>query len=120
MTTVEVRDVVIWFAHISDVPTANKLKRYSPGQRLRLKVAGRIGIWERMKDGAAGHPTAGIKPVGETKEFWAKLQDLRGAHVDFELLGAVDDEVARDELHAVAPLMHEWSSAEDEAAFRDL
>lgn len=120
MTTVEVRDDVIWLKHLNDELIGRELSILPAGRRLRLKVAGRVGIWEKMKDGSDGRPTPGLRPVGEARAQWAKLQEHRGEEVDFEVLGPVGGGAGTAELHALSGLLQEWSSPEDEAAFRDL
>ena len=120
MKTVEIRDDVIWLKHVNDDEIRRQLSELPASRRLRLKVAGRVGVWEKMKDGSDGRPTQGFKPVGETHAYWARLQQLRGAKVDFEVLGTEDDDKGSAELRALTGLLQEWSSAADEAAFRDL
>jgi hypothetical protein len=116
MGKVRISDNSIWLKHIEDDrPLRERLARLKPGQIVDLEVAGVAGRWERMKDGADGRPTEGIKPIDKMKRVWTAMQRERGRVVEVRQVVPVDSYLA-----ALVPTLSEWDSPEDEAAFRDL
>lgn len=86
MGSVEVRDSVIWIKHIANSSSLIKmLADLSSEEGVELKVDGFVGTWERMKDGKDGRATLGIKPKGDAKNKWEKLE--RGNWVNISLSG---------------------------------
>lgn len=71
--TVEVRDSVIWIKHLHGSGAeslADLWGALSAGALVRLEVDGHEGIWEKMKNGADGRATPGIKPISGAKTAW--------------------------------------------------
>jgi hypothetical protein len=68
-----------------------------------------------MKVGKDGRITDGIEPIAEMREVWARLQRSRGRIVDIREVTTADSY-----LSSLTPLLSEWDSPEDEAAYRDL
>jgi hypothetical protein len=81
---VEVRDRVLWIPHIhGGKALAERLERLAAGETTQLKVDGRVGVWEKMRDRPDGSPTPGLKPIGAMGEHWRALfQKRRKALVD--------------------------------------
>lgn len=114
---IEIRDDVIWAKQLrADHALYDAVIRLREDETIRLTVDGETGLWRKMKTGRDGRPTQGIKPVGETVDFWRRMQDKRGQRVPIESADDEDD----DYLRYVDRTFVEWYSAEDEEAFRDL
>jgi hypothetical protein len=116
MGKVAIRDNSIWLKHVEgDAALKKRLSDLAPGETIDLEVDGIVGRWERMKVGKDGRTTDGIKPIAEMREVWARLQRNRGRIVDIREVTTADSY-----LSALTPLLSEWDSPEDEAAYRDL
>jgi len=75
---VEIRDYVIWIAHIhSNQIVKNTLHDLHEGQLIELCVDGVDGVWKKMKDGEDGRETPGIKPIGVARKHWHELRSRR-------------------------------------------
>jgi len=107
----------IWSKNIQgDTVFVARVEAMRAGDQVDLEVAGVVGKWERMRDGHDGRRTSGLKPVGEMRDAWNRmLAKLRGTRIEIREVIAADSYLA-----ALAPLLSEWESPEDEAAFRDL
>ena len=116
MGTVLNNDNAIWLKHVKASRDAMALLRqFPPGAIIRLEIEGFRGDWQRMAAGRDGRPTLGLKPVGKTLEFWKSMEARRGEQLSFRVIDPADNY-----LSDIVPVMSEWDSAEDEAAFRDL
>lgn len=74
MAQVQVRDRAIWTKHIHGDPAlAERLEGLRAGETVQLRVAGKTGLWEKMRLGAAGAATPGLKPIGEARKQWGEL-----------------------------------------------
>ena len=87
MAQTAVKDVVIWAKHIHGADDVReRILSLKGGESIELSVEGWRGPWVRMKDGGDGRPTAGIRPIGRTREFWSELfAARRGDLVSVEL-----------------------------------
>jgi hypothetical protein len=92
-----------------------RVLKLAAGATIRLEVDGVVGEWKKMKDGADGRPTPGIKPVGAMAKVWARLQERRGQNVRVR-----SPQVEDDLLRLADQAFDEWHSAEDEEAFGGL
>ena len=109
-------DDAIWLRHVNaDPDTVALLRQLKAGARLKIEIEGVRGDWVRMADGKDGRPTLGLKPVGETLDFWKSMKKRRGERIDFRIVDPRDTY-----LSAIQATLSEWESAEDEKAFRDL
>ena len=116
MGKVKISDNSIWLKHIeNDRPLRDRLASLRAGQTVELEIAGVVGTWERMRDGADGRPTEGIRPIDAMKRVWTQMQSSRGQIVDIRPVTTADSY-----LTALATTLVEWESSEDEEAFRDL
>ena len=93
MAQVQVRDRAIWTKHIHGDPTlAQRLEGLEAGQTVQLRVAGKTGLWEKMRMGAAGAATPGLKPIGEARKQWGELFTSRRG----QLVEVLIDEPSND------------------------
>jgi hypothetical protein len=116
MGKVAIRDNSIWLRHVEGDPALTaRLAELLPGATIDLEVDGIVGRWERMKAGKDGRTTEGIKPIAEMRQVWAAMQRQRGRIVDIREVRMADSYLA-----SLGPLLSEWESPEDEAAYRDL
>lgn len=77
MAQVQVRDRSIWTSHIhGDRRLVERLDALEAGDTVSLRVNGRTGLWEKMRD-TKGRATPGLKPVGEISEHWRSLFEAR-------------------------------------------
>ncbi|HEX4180194.1 MAG TPA: hypothetical protein VHY32_05340 [Caulobacteraceae bacterium] len=82
MATTTISDYVIWTKHIhDDAVLAERLARLGEGETVELWVDGVRGTWLKMKNGADGRPTQGLKPVGRMRTFWSELFKTRRGDV---------------------------------------
>ncbi|MEJ6783931.1 hypothetical protein [Aminobacter sp. Piv2-1] len=114
---IEIKDDVIWAKHLKASPALYEtVVGLAPEETISLSVDGIVGKWARMRSGADGRPTLGLKPVGAMATVWKRLQERRGEKVH---LTWPDDDT--DALLRLADMtFDEWYSAEDEEAFGDL
>jgi hypothetical protein len=72
---VEIRDHVLWPNHIRNAPNLRAwLLGLNSGEIVFLRIDGRVGVWQKMSDGANGRPTTGLKPGdARTREMWHSL-----------------------------------------------
>jgi hypothetical protein len=115
MQHVRLTDQVIWFKHIEGNTLLERLKALQAEEEINLEVGGVVGRWKRMRGGADGRATDGIKPSGAMRDIWSEwYNSRRGVRLTVR---EVPEE--HGDLSVIA-LFPEWASAEDEAAFRDL
>jgi len=82
MATTTISDYVIWTKHIhDDSALADRLARLGEGQTVELRIDGVVGAWLKMRNGADGRPTPGLKPLGRTQTFWNELFKSRRGEV---------------------------------------
>lgn len=116
MHKLEITDVAIWFKHVHATDLLARLEKLAPDDEIVLSVDRVVGRWRRMKTGKDGRQVHAIRPVGPMKEVWnAWYKSRKGERVDVEPVQLADDLLA-----STSGLMSEWSSEEDESAFRDL
>jgi hypothetical protein len=112
----KIADDAIWAKHIEgDQALQMRLSSLKPGEIVDLEIDGVFGRWQRMKDGRDGRPTLGIRPIEAMRDVWSSWQKRRGRVVDIREVRSADSYLA-----ALTPLLSEWDSPEDEAAYRDL
>ena len=92
MAHTAVKDAVIWAKHIHGADgVRERVLALRGGEAIDLVVDGWRGPWVRMKEGADGRPTTGIRPVGRTRSFWSSLfASRRGDLVNVELAAVSD------------------------------
>jgi hypothetical protein len=111
-----INDHIIWFRNIPEESLRKSLERLRPEENVYLEAGGVVGRWRRMKPYPDGRATPGIRPDGEMKRIWNEwFRTRRGDTIDLRIVQMADDYLA-----AQTALFSEWSSPEDEKAFRDL
>ncbi|PWK63881.1 hypothetical protein [Aminobacter sp. AP02] len=114
---IEIRDDVIWAKHLRANPALyNTVLNLAPEETINLSVDGIFGKWAKMRTGADGRSTLGLKPVGAMATVWQRLQERRGEKVHVHWPDNEDDAWLR----LADMTFEEWYSAEDEEAFGDL
>ncbi len=118
MTRVLINDHTIWLKHIDSDRIARRLSSLKSNAPVALRIDGKPVLFRKMRDGADGRPTPGIRPDETFKDFWNALyRERRGETVEIDLA----DEPLRDPyLAAVSNLMGEWTSQADCEAYDDL
>ena len=116
MATFLNNDNAIWLKNVNaDPDTVALLRQLKAGTRLKIEIEGHSGDWERMADGKDGRPTLGLKPIGKTLDYWNRMVERRGEHLEFRIVDPRDSY-----LSDVQAMLSEWESEEDEKAFHDL
>jgi hypothetical protein len=111
-----IEDTTIWFSHVKDAKLRRRLNDLREEDAIHLVADGVVGRWTRMKRGKDGRPTAGIKPDGEMKKIWNDwFRSRKGEEIVVQ-----EVRIADDYLKEGSVLFSEWSTPEDEEAFRDL
>jgi hypothetical protein len=107
---VEIRDNSIWFRHISGPHVVRQLQALEPEETVRLRIAGKVGVWKRMRrQEGSGALTEALKPGDDaTKASWNGLYGAhRGEHVEIEIVDA----------GALPKVVNRLSDAERDAAW---
>jgi hypothetical protein len=116
VASTDIVDDAIWVKRIDGSPELQKrIAALKPGEVIDLEVDGIVGRWERMRTGKDGRPTRAIKPISEMREVWARLRRQGKKIVSIREVVMADSYLA-----ALADILDEWNSPEDEEAFRDL
>jgi hypothetical protein len=86
MAHVEVRDLMLWTKHVhGDVDLAQRLEALPPGKTVRMRVAGKSGVWEKVN-------AAALRPIGDLKSSWRNLyKTKRGQLVELALEEPAND-----------------------------
>lgn len=114
--SVAISDHAIWFKHLPNTQLRSRLADLEPEAEVTLEADEVSGRWRRMKRGVDGRLPDAIIPVGAMKPIWNKwFSDRRGEFVTLKLVTTADDY-----LSAQSKLFSEWTSPEDDEAFRDL
>ena len=51
----------------------DRLEALEAGATVRLRVAGKTGLWEKVRAAPAGAATPGLKPIGQARKQWGEL-----------------------------------------------
>lgn len=80
MAQAEVRDRMLWTNHVhGDDELARRLAALPRGKIVRMRIAGRSGVWQKVN-------AAALRPIGETKAWWREVYGTkRGKLVDVVL-----------------------------------
>lgn len=114
-----VRDNAVWAKHIEGDPDmVRRILSLPQNAPITLIVDEEPVLFVKMRDGADGRPTPGLRPDATSKAFWDAMQQRRGAVVSVALEGqaAVKDPY----LASVSALLSEWTSPEDAEAYDGL
>jgi hypothetical protein len=78
MSFVQVRDHALWVDDIHGGHALQaRIRAMKEGELIELKVEGVRGSWRRLRDGAGGRNSPGIKAVGYAQSKWHELRDQR-------------------------------------------
>jgi hypothetical protein len=110
-----IRDNALWSKHVEDDPRlVSRIHGLPQNAPIVLLIDGVPVRFAKMRDGADGRPTPGLRPAdAEAKRFWDALQHRRGEAIHVTLPDQPND------LHlaSIAALLSEWDSPEDAAAY---
>jgi hypothetical protein len=113
-----IRDDVIWAKHIDDPEIVRRILALPSDAPMTLLVDHNPVRFRKMRDGADGRPTDGLRPDDEFRDHWQSLQQRRGEEVSIELAGGPSGDDPY--LKSTAPLLTEWNSPEDAKAYDGL
>lgn len=119
MAQMIVSDHTIWLKHLQNAEAiVDRLLALEQNAPITLRIDGKPVLFRKMRDGADGRPTQGVRPDEAFKDFWSALyRERRGERVAIEL----DEGPASDAyLAAVSGLLTEWTSKADAEAYDDL
>jgi hypothetical protein len=119
MAHLTIRDNAVWAKHIEGDPEiVRRILALPQNAPITLVIDERPVRFRKMRDGADGRPTPGIRPDPSFKSFWDAMQERRGETVSVRLEGGpplVDPYLA-----SVQTLLSEWTSPEDAEAYDGL
>lgn len=117
MTYLTVRDNAVWAKHIEGDPHAvERILRLPQDSAVTLLIEGKAVRFRKMRDGADGRPTPGLRPADTvSKEFWDAMQHRRGERVAVEVADTPGPKDAH--LASLSALLSEWDSPEDAEAY---
>jgi len=116
MAVIPIRDDTIWAKHIEGGKVLkDRILSLAPGEVIELEVGGIVGGWEKTRVGKDGRPQQSLKPIGNMKTVWKRLQSRRGEVIEIREVRTADAY-----LTSLSSTLSEWDSPEDEEAFRDL
>jgi hypothetical protein len=112
-----IRDNAIWAKHIEGDPAVvDHILALPQNAAVVLLIEGTPVRFAKMRDGADGRPTPGLRPAdSEAKRFWDAMQQRRGEQVSVFLSDA--DGSGDGYLASLSALLSEWDSPEDAAAY---
>lgn len=114
-----VRDNALWARHIEDDPeVVRRILALPSNAPITLVIDGTPVRFRKMRDGADGRPTPGLRPEPDFKPFWDAMQAMRGKAVSVALAGEAP--VTDPYLASLDPLLQEWTSPEDAEAYDGL
>ncbi len=108
MARMTIRDDAVWVKHIEqDENLVKKIVNLPQNQQIKLIVDGKPVLFQKMRDGADGRPTHGLRPHPSFKGFWKAMQERRGEEVT---VSAEENVVSDPYLASVSVLLSEWDS----------
>jgi hypothetical protein len=120
MAYMTIRDNALWAKHIEgDSRVVDRILGLPENAPITLLIEATPVRFCKMRDGADGRPTPGLRPAdADAKRFWDEMQARRGdrIRVDLEGRAAGDDPY----LASLTALLSEWDSPEDAEAYDGL
>jgi hypothetical protein len=114
-----IRDNAIWAKHVEGDPElVRRILALPANAPITLVIDDTPVRFRKMRDGADGRRTRGLRPDESSKAFGDALQERRGETVSISLeqkLRTVDPY-----LSSLEPLLSEWNSPEDAEAYDGL
>ena len=118
MARLTIRDDAVWIKHIEqDEGLVRKIISLPQNAPIKLIVDGEPVLFQKMRDGADGRPTQGLRPHPSFKNFWKAMQQRRGEEV---MVSTEENTVSDPYLASLSPLLSEWDSPEDAEAYDGL
>jgi hypothetical protein len=119
MPQVEIRDHTLWTRHLIDASAIKaRIDALASNAPIALQIDGMPVLFRKMRDGADGRPTPGVRPDEAFKTYWSTLYNQkRGERVAIAL---ADAPLPDAYLASVSRLLSEWDSPADNAAYNDL
>ena len=116
MSYMIIRDDAIWAKHIEGYPAlVSRILDLPENASILLLIEGTPVRFVKMRDGADGRPTAGLRPAdADAKRFWHEMQSRRGEPVE---IAETDGRLDGAYLASLSALLSEWESPEDAAAY---
>jgi hypothetical protein len=114
-----IRDNAVWAKHIQGDPElVRRILSLPASAPITLVIDETPVRFRKMRDGADGRPTPGLRPDASCKAFWDAMQERRGETVTIGL----DRQVRTVDpyLSSLEPLLSEWNSPEDAEAYDGL
>ena len=109
-----IRDNALWVKHIEGDPKlVERILALPQNASVTLLIDAKPVRFLKMRDGADGRPTPGLRPDAAFKSYWDAMQERRGEVVSLEELAAPADPL----LASLSTLLSEWNSDEDAEAY---
>ena len=120
MAYMTIRDNALWAKHIEGDPQiTERILALPENAPITLLIDAAPVRFRKMRDGADGRPTPGLRPAdADAKRFWDKMQTRRGDRVRVDL----EERAAGSDLYlaSLTALLSEWDSPEDAEAYDGL
>lgn len=119
MAVMTIRDNALWAKHIEGDPALVRRILSLPENAPIMLVIDDIPMrFRKMRDGADGRHTPGLRPDAPFKKIWDDMQQRRGEVVSLRL--EEQESGADPYLTSIEPLLSEWLSPEDAEAYDGL
>jgi hypothetical protein len=117
MSYITVRDNALWIKHLEgDSQAVARILALPQNAPVTLVIEGTVVRFVKMRDGADGRPTPGLRPADPaSKRFWEAMQERRGETVRVDIPG--DEPLNDPQLASLSALLAEWESPEDAEAY---
>jgi hypothetical protein len=114
-----IRDNAVWAKHIEGDPElVRRILALPANAPINLVVEDTPVRFRKMRDGADGRPTPGLRADETSRGFWDAIQERRGETVSIGL--SHGPRTVDPYLTALEPLLSEWDSPEDVEAYDGL
>ncbi len=119
MGYVTVRSNILWAKHMEDdAELTRRILSLPADAPITLVVDGSALVFRKMRDGADGRATPGLRPEPAARQIWGRLEECRGVKVSIAL---PDKPLVIDPfLASLVPLLIEWTSADNSRAYDSL
>ncbi len=114
-----IRDNALWVKNIEGDPEiVRRILALPQNAAITLLIEEKPVLFRKMRDGADGRPTNGLRPDPAFKLFWDGMQNRRGERVTVRLNSVAPP--ADPYLASVSTILSEWDSPEDAKAYDGL
>jgi len=116
MAKLTIRDNALWAKHIEgDERLVQRILALPQNAPITLLIDGQPVAFRKMRDGADGRPTPGLRADPASRQHWAAMQERRG-----DVVGVEPEESGSDvmpDLESLSALLEEWNSPSDAEAY---